>query len=287
MKRNNKRLLALALAVLLCFSVLTVPAFAEPGETIVPLEPVPEDTAAPVDTDVPIEPEPTEPEPTEPLPTEPVMQPEETDTEPVQSDVPEERGMFRFTPDGSMTLVDDFEYVGMDERGNVLSKQFITVQDRSGKYFFIIIDRTGDSENVYFLNQVDLSDLKTVANSSQQTLAEETCTCKSHCTVGHIDTSCPVCSVNMTECMGADVTPTRTDSDTPETTEPETSPEKESKQQLNPVTLIVLVAVIGVVAAVYFVKKKRGGKKAKPSDFDYDEDDEEYEAEEDAPEDGK
>ena len=274
MKRNNTRLLALAIAMLLCFSTLIVPAFAEPDETTAPLEPVPEETVTPVDTDAPIE-----PEPTAPAPTEPVTSPEETDPASVQTETPEERGMFRFTPDGSMTLIDDFEYVGMDDKGNVLSKQFITVQDRSGKYFFIIIDRTGDTENVYFLNQVDLSDLKTVANSSQQTFAEETCTCSSHCTVGHIDTSCPVCSVNMTECMGVDVTPTRTDPDTPETTEQATEPAQKQAQQINPIALIVLVVVIGGVVAVYFIKKKRSGKKNKPTDFDFDEDDEEYEAE--------
>ena len=274
MKRNNTRLLALAIAMLLCFSTLIVPAFAEPDETTAPLESVPEETVTPVDTDAPIE-----PEPTAPAPTEPVTSPEETDPASVQTDPTEERGMFRFTPDGSMTLIDDFEYVGMDDKGNVLSKQFITVQDRSGKYFFIIIDRTGDTENIYFLNQVDLSDLKTVANSSQQTLAEENCTCTSHCTVGHIDTSCPICSVNMTECMGVDVTPTRTDPDTPETTEQATEPAQKQAQQINPITLIVLVVVIGGVVAVYFIKKKRSGKKNKPTDFDFDEDDEEYEAE--------
>ena len=57
------------------------------------------------------------------------------------------------TPDGNMNLVDDFRVDTIDE------KQFITVTTRNGNYFYIIIDRAGNSENVYFLNMVDELDL--------------------------------------------------------------------------------------------------------------------------------
>lgn len=59
------------------------------------------------------------------------------------------------TPDGNLTLVDDIDE---QQEGESL-KQFITVVTKDGNYFYIIIDRVGDTENVYFLNMVDEADL--------------------------------------------------------------------------------------------------------------------------------
>jgi len=67
---------------------------------------------------------------------------------------PEPRGAPQtLTPDGNMNLIDDVRVGEVDE------KQFITVTTRNGNYFYIIIDRAGSSENVYFLNMVDELDL--------------------------------------------------------------------------------------------------------------------------------
>ncbi len=57
------------------------------------------------------------------------------------------------TPDGNLTLVDDIQ----GDEAN--SKQFVTVQSKAGNYFYLIIDRDGERENVYFLNLVDEADL--------------------------------------------------------------------------------------------------------------------------------
>ena len=64
------------------------------------------------------------------------------------------------TPEGNLTLVDDIASASSSD------KQFITVVTKSGNYFFIIIDRAAETENVYFLNKVDEADLLSIFEES-------------------------------------------------------------------------------------------------------------------------
>lgn len=61
-----------------------------------------------------------------------------------------------FTPTGNLTLIDDIlqTEVYATEDTELQEKQFITLQSKSGNYFYLVIDRTGDTENVYFMNLV-------------------------------------------------------------------------------------------------------------------------------------
>ena len=244
-----------------------VPAEQPPQETPTEAPATEPPTEAPTEptTETPVEPEPTEPEAKEP------------EKEP--------RSMFQFTPDGQLTLVDDFEYIGMDSNGNVMSKQFITVQARDGSYFYIIIDRTGGTENVHFLNQVDLADLKSLAGNEKQPI-DNGCTCTSKCTVGHIDTTCPVCSTNMSECAVIDGTGKKTNkADASQDAEPEDSDTSTDakKQQMNPaLTLGLVVVVVGGLLYYAFKGKSGGGKgkrRKKQQDYFFDEEDEDEEEE--------
>jgi len=72
------------------------------------------------------------------------------------------------TPDGNLTLVDDLS--GEQTEG----KQFITVVTKSGNYFYLIIDRASDSENVYFLNLVDEADLLALIEDADGAAASTT-----------------------------------------------------------------------------------------------------------------
>lgn len=66
------------------------------------------------------------------------------------------------TPDGNLTLVDDFS--GEETSG----KQFITLVTKDGNYFYLIIDRDDDGkETVHFLNQVDASDLVALLDETE------------------------------------------------------------------------------------------------------------------------
>ena len=144
------------------------------------------------------------------------------------------------TPDGNLTLVDDVK--NTDANG----KQFITMQSKNGNYFYLVIDRDGDKENVYFLNLVDEADL--------MALIEEV----------------PQETVKPTE----PIEPEPTTPTVPEPTEP--TPESGNSS----VAMLALVGIIGLIGggAFYYFKVMKPKKEKKGTtnldDFEYDEDEE-------------
>ena len=74
-----------------------------------------------------------------------------------------------FTPTGNLTLIDDIlqTEVYATEDTELQEKQFITLQSKSGNYFYLVIDRTGDTENVYFMNLVDEADLMALIEENE------------------------------------------------------------------------------------------------------------------------
>lgn len=162
------------------------------------------------------------------------------------------------------------------------NKQFITVQDRDGNTFYIVIDYdspVGEEEEqykTYFLNPVDLADMESLAEDGGEAEAP-TCVCVDKCTAGSVNTACEVCSVNMTACMGKEPKPEVPD----EPTEPVEEPEE--KGGMGGILAVVLILALGGGAAFYFLKVKKGKPQTKGSanldDYDYGEDEDEYEFE--------
>ena len=169
------------------------------------------------------------------------------------------------TPDGNLSLIDD---IGSSTRSG---KQFITVETKNGNVFYLIIDRDDEGEEtVHFLNQVDEADLMALTEDGEKAETPIVCTCTEKCQAGAVNTACPVCVKNLSECVGAE-------HKAAEPTEPE-NPEPEKKSNAGAILAVLLILAAGGGAAVYFlVLKPKQGKKvpADLDDFDL-EDEEEY-----------
>ena len=246
MKRNRVfRLLASLTVVVLCMTAFSVTAFAGGNDEIGEYsEWLTEDTTA---------------EETENAAEEPTTGGMEPEGQPL-------------TPEGNATLVDD--YYG--------DKQLITVTTKAGNYFYILIDRANEDKEtaVHFLNQVDEADLMALLEDGQTEETPAACTCTEKCRAGEVNTACPVCAVNMSECAGKEP-------EVAQEPEPEPEPEKESGSGGSLVLILLLAALGGGGAFAYikFIKPKQGAKvSADPDDYEFE--DEEYENE-DIPEQGE
>ena len=167
-----------------------------------------------------------------------------------------------FTPEGNMTLVDEIQGEASED------KEFIVVQSKGGNYFYIVIDHAAQGENtVHFLNQVDEADLMAIIEdeNGQTQEATATCTCTDKCEAGNVDMNCPICAVNMSECVGKEAA-----AETPD--EPE---QTEESGGIGGIILFAVVALLGGGGALYYFKVMKPKQAAKGNtdleDFDFDE----------------
>ena len=144
------------------------------------------------------------------------------------------------TPKGNAQLVDD-----VSDNENL---QFITVTARDGNVFYFVIDKGAQSENVYFLNTVDESDLAALVEDYAPKTATGTET----------------------------VTEQETETEPkPEKTETQTEPEKqEPEQKTNSSTIyvILILAAAGGIVGYYFkviLPKKKLEQADDIEDFDF------------------
>lgn len=180
------------------------------------------------------------------------------------------------TPRGNLTAVDDVhQLTDTTDKDTVEDKQFITVQSKNGNTFYIIIDRSGDSENVYFLNAVDETDLMALMEDEQKAAvtAAATCTCTEKCEVGSVNADCAICSKNKDNCIAQAAA-------TPVPDEKEQPAEKKQNTTM-PFAILVLFALFGAGGAFcwFKVKNKKSSTKGDTDPNDLFEEDEDYETE--------
>ena len=172
-----------------------------------------------------------------------------------------------FTEDSNL-VTRDLLY---DEHTN---KQFITVQTSGGNTFYIVIDydkpvdEDGEQYQTYFFSVVDEADL--LAAMEAAGMEVPACACTVKCAAGDINTDCPVCAVNMSECVGTKAEPEPM-------AEPEpTEPEPEQKSNTGTLLLILAVALIGGGAGWYFKVYRPRHQRAAQHEEDYGDELEDY-----------
>lgn len=129
-----------------------------------------------------------------------------------------------FSTPGNAQLVDDKE--------NDDTKQFLTIQTKKGNTFYMVIDRSSNTENVYMMSLVDENDLAEFLDETEKSKETEESTV---------------------------VIPETTPETTP-VAEEETEVKKEEKTGMNVKGLgaIVLAAILGVAGIAVYKKHGRG-----------------------------
>ena len=159
-------------------------------------------------------------------------------------------------------------------------KEFYTIQTASDKVFYLIIDRDGDEEMVYFLTEISENDLLNTTTDNSETLPKNSAALESAIPVS--DSALPNNNAE-TNTEETEELPEDGEESTEESTE---EPEEQTAQTDNTMeTYIVLgiIAVIGIGAGYYFKVVKK--KKEQFLDEDDEEDEEEVLEDEDETED--
>jgi hypothetical protein len=155
-------------------------------------------------------------------------------------------------------------------------KEFYTIQTASEKVFYLIIDRDGEEEMVYFLTEVTENDLLNVTADNSETLPKNSAALESAIPV--TEGALP----NNNGEQGKEEEPTEEpaeDGEGEDTEEPEPEPEKPEENPMATYIILGIVAAAAIGGGYYFKVVRK--KKEEFLDEDDDEEDEEEEYDDD------
>ena len=171
---------------------------------------------------------------------------------------------FTQLPNGTVVEVigtdGDWYMIRLPEKIGYVYSGYMTLSDTGGE---------ADGGLSLSIDPDKLSELfeQLMGGSGGVALTPAVCNCKEKCAAGAVNTNCPVCKNNLSECSGKEPV-----------TEPEPEPEQPEKKSSGGLLVIVLLLALaggGAFAYVKFIKPKQGVKvSADPDDYDFE--DEEY-----------
>ena len=191
---------------------------------------------------------------------------------------PEEQKREEFArADAEEEAMKDAESEGEDMN---LGKEFYTIQAASGKVFYLIIDRDGEEEVVYFLTEITENDLLNVTSDNSETLPKNSAALESQIPV--TESALPNNNTEINDTHEVETPVEETTDESVEETEEEPEAETEEPVKSNPLVGYLIMGIFGagVIGAAYYfkvVKKKQDGDFVE--DEDEEDDDEEYESE--------
>ena len=245
----------------------TVDCLPEPEPMDCPVESEPEPEKEPEQQTTPQK----QPTTTTPVTTTPKPETQAEPEEEEEAETPEPGS--GFTADGN-AITRDLLY---DKATN---KQFVTLETKDGTVFYLVIDYDSpvneeeEQYQTYFLNLVDAADLAALVGEEEAEPEEEApplCSCRERCQVGKINTTCPVCTADLTACLGEEPEPEAPEElDDPQPAPDAEEPEEDSSSAVAAVILLLVILVGGAVFVVKLLRRKGKAPSRPPEDDDED-----------------
>ncbi len=203
------------------------------------------------------------------------------------SQTPEEQKKQEFAKADAAEKEETAESGDTEKKQSEQGKEFYTIQTASDKVFYLIIDRDGEEEMVYFLTEITENDLLNATSGNSETLPKNSAALESAIPAGESALPNNNGEKPEDEQQTEENTGETENMEDEESTE-ETGPEEKAAEP-NPVISYILMGALAIafIGGAYYFKVVRKKKEDFIEDEDEDdEDQEEYENEDEEPEDG-